>query len=191
MMPRKKAVVAVIWLWAAVLSGCASERYVRGTTQTVADNVASLQRDLARYERGHEASAARRIDLVMRERRQVADGDEEVAAQLRKVTSGQALYARALGAAGKRISAERARAEQDLAERKALVDSQSKVDIQAASQLEALVMQLKDLSAQPNLKDRAAFLGEYFKRTKKAIEEAEDAAKKSAEKAGDPAGGDH
>ena len=57
-------------------------------------------------------------------------------------------------------------------------------------QLETLAAQIKELSVQPSLKDRAAFLVEYFKRTKKVIDETEQAAKKSTEEASAATGGD-
>jgi hypothetical protein len=175
-MTRVRSAVTLVLVLAAALAGCTSGRYVRETSQILSEDVVALRRDLDRYVEGQQRNAARRIETVLRQRRQREEVDEIVQAKLQQADGAEALHRAALARARQRIAAERARAEALAAERQALQNTQSRLDTELAGQLDELVEQLKGLSSSPSLKERAAFLVEYFKRTKKAIDAAEAAA---------------
>lgn len=170
-------------------AGCGGQRYVRETTRTLADDVASLQRDLARHAVAHQEAAARRIDRIMKERRQLADGEQEIAVRLDKLSGAETLYSHALTEARTRVGLEKSLAERLVSEREALKGTQGKFDAQLASQLEALASQLSELGTLPSLKAQGEFLFKYFQSTADEVGKLEKAAKESTDKAQAPAGG--
>lgn len=174
MTPARNTLVLVLALGGA-LAGCASERYVRETTQILSEDVVSLRRDLGRYTQGQERNATRRINTVLRQRRQREEVDEIVQVKLKQPDGAETLHRSLLARARERIATERARAEARAAEREALQKTQAQLDTELAGQLDELVEQLKGLSSSPSFKERAAFFVEYFKRTKKALDAAEEA----------------
>jgi hypothetical protein len=174
-MSRATSVLVPILVLAGALAGCASERYVRETTQILSEDVVSLQRDLARYTQGQERNATRRINAVLRQREQREEVDEIVQAKLKQGDGTGVLHRDLLARARERIATESARADARAAERAALQKSQARLDTELARQLDELIEQLKELSSSLSVKDRAAFFVEYFKRTKKAVEAAQDA----------------
>lgn len=184
-MTQRVVETLVIAAIALAAGACASERYVRESTQVVADHVASLKADIARFAQGQEASAGRRIDTVTRQRRRLAQGTDELTAQLKK-SGARDLFDDALDEAARRIDAERARVERAASERKALRDSQTKIGLQAVRDLDTLAVQLKELADQPEFKERAKFLVDYVKRTKKEVDKLNDDAKAAEKDAKQP-----
>jgi hypothetical protein len=170
-------IVLVLGLSGA-LGACASERYVRETTQILSEDATVLRRDLDRYTQGQERIASRRINAILRQRRQREEIDEIATVKLQQAAGAEALHREAIARARQRIAAERARADALAAEREALQNTQAKLNAELAAQLDELIEQLKTLSSSPSFKERAAFFVEYFKRTKQAIDAADEAAAK-------------
>lgn len=184
-MRRPTVELAMLTGLALLVCGCASEKYVRQSTQVVADHVASLKGDIARFAQGHEATAARRIDAVTRQRRLIEQGTDELAQQLKR-QGARSLFDDTVDEATRRIDAERARIERAAAERKELRDGQVKVDTESVQRLDALTAQLKELTTQPGYKDRAKFLVDYFTRTKKEVDKLNEDAQKAEQEAKQP-----
>lgn len=171
---HRGALLAVLMATAAVAAGCASERYVRETTQILSEDVVLLRRDLARYTEGQARNTARRINAVLRQREQREEVEAIVQARLREPAGAGPLHRDLLAHARERVAAERARAEARAAERAALEKTQARLDAELDRQLDELIDQLKELSSSPSFKDRAAFFAEYFKRTRKAVDAAQE-----------------
>ncbi len=183
-----------------VLSGCGGHTYVRETTRTLGDDVGSLQKSLARYATAQRETASQRIDRIMKQRRQIADGDDEIAAQIAKLKTpleggpsqaadAQALYDGALKTARERIAKETSFAERMVSEREVLKATQAKFDPQLTLQLDALASQLRELGAAPSLKVQGEFIFEYFQSTADEVGKLEKAAKESSDRAETPTGG--
>lgn len=179
-MSSARNMFVLILVLAGALAGCASERYVRETTQMLSEDVLSLQRDLARYTQGQERNVTQRINAILRQREERERVDEIVQAELKKKDGAGALHGDLLKRAKERIAAERARADARAAERTALEKFQVKLDTELARQLSELIDQLSRLSSSLSLEDRAAFFVQYFELTKKALDAAEDAETKKA-----------
>lgn len=160
------------------VAGCASEQYVRDTTVILTEDVAALRRDLARFIEGHDVIVARRINSVLRQRRNREEIEADVKVRFKDASDAVPIHREALERARKLIAAERAQAEARAVEREALVKTQEKLEAELAGKLDDLVEHLKELSSTPSFKDRASFFAEYFKRTKKALDDAKNAGTK-------------
>ena len=189
-MTPRAATAGWLILTAVMLAGCASDRYVRETTQLLASDVTTLQGGVGRYVTGQQELAARRIDRILKERRQLAEGDEEIEAQLQKPAGSAELYTTALRGARDAVAKEKTTAERMLGEREALKSSQVSFDPELAKKLQGLASQLTGLCAPPSAKEQAKFVFEYFKEIGQAVKEAEKAASDSAGKAEAPASGE-
>lgn len=174
---------------ALALAGCASG-YVQETTRLLASDVTTLQGGVGRYVTGQQELAARRIDRVMKERRQLAEGDEELEAQLQTRDGAAGLYATALAGARSALAKEKTTAERMLNEREALKNTQTPFDPELAKKLQGLASQLTGLGTPASAKEQAKFVFEYFKEIGKAVKQAEKAASDSADKAEAPASGE-
>ena len=175
---------------ALMLAGCASDQYVQETTRLLASDVTTLQGGVGRYVTGQQELAARRIDRVMKERRQLAEGDEEITAQLRTRDGATDLYATVLAGARGAVAKEKTTAERMLNEREALKSTQTPFDPELAKKLQGLASQLTGLGTPPSTKEQATFVFEYFKEIGKAVKQAEKGASDAADKAEAPASGE-
>jgi len=179
---------------AVTMSGCGGQSYVRETTRTLADDVGGLQKSLARFSAAQRETASQRIDRIMKQRRQLAEGDGEIAAQIAKLKPSDAalsdaLYTGALKTARDRIDKEKSLADRMVSEREALKATQTKFDADLGAQLETLASQLRDLGSMPSLKSQGQFVFDYLKSTADEVEKLEQAAKQANTKAETPTGG--
>jgi hypothetical protein len=170
-------------------AGCASQRYVRETTQVAAGHIDSLQGDYARYLQRMERNAASRIDLLAQQRQRLARAERSLDVHVEQgdgLASYGPLYKELVAQAAEKIKTDRAVAEKAAVERAALLEKQKPLEKEPLKNLQEISKQLLELAEPTHLKGNAKFLFEYFQAVGKAVKDL-DAKARSAKKDADKA----